>query len=200
MKNHLIKEHDNPDGDQECYLMRIEGAYAKGYWLYVDMPISSTLASLDKFLRKIWLECCGHMSAFYGASRRDELGGNRRLGFFSIGDKLNHDYDFGTTTSTLATIVGETTRKKQKESVRLLARNIPPAFICESCGEPASVICTECIYDTGNPFLCDDCAEEHEHEDMTLPVTNSPRMGDCGYEGESDIYAFIPKKRGKHDQ
>ena len=170
--------------------IRMEGTYAKNYWLYIDMPISSTLISLDKFLRKIWLECCGHLSTFYGRSLRDEIGGKTRLGVFSIGDKLNHDYDFGTTTSTLVTVVGETTRKKQKDSVRLLARNIPPVFFCASCEEPASSICVECVQDGDDPFLCDICAEKHEHEDMTLPITNSPRMGDCDYDGELDVYAF----------
>jgi transcription elongation factor Elf1 len=86
--------------------------------------------------------------------------------------------------------VGETTRKTQKESVRLLARNIPPVFSCSACGEPAAVVCTECMYDTDNPFFCETCGEAHEHEDMMLSVANSPRMGECGYEGELDTFAF----------
>ena len=28
---------------------------------------------------------------------------------------------------------------------------------------------------------------------MLLPVTNSPRMGECGYAGEQDIYKFIQR-------
>ena len=28
------------------------------------MPADATLADLDRFLRDIWLECCGHMSQF----------------------------------------------------------------------------------------------------------------------------------------
>ena len=57
MKNHLLKTHSEAAG-QECCLLKIEGAYNKNYWLYVDIPISSTLNVLDTFLRKIWLECC----------------------------------------------------------------------------------------------------------------------------------------------
>ena len=42
MKNHLMKTHSEAAG-QECCLLKIEGAYNKNYWLYVDIPISSTL-------------------------------------------------------------------------------------------------------------------------------------------------------------
>jgi hypothetical protein len=46
--------------------------------------------------------------------------------------------------------------------------------------------------DTDNPFFCDSCAEKHEHEEMLLPVVNSPRMGVCAYDGELDVFAFKP--------
>src|SRR5688500_11734231 len=34
------------------------------YWLYIEIPADALLKHLDQFLRDIWLECCGHMSAF----------------------------------------------------------------------------------------------------------------------------------------
>jgi len=195
IKNHLMKAHGAQESDQEsgqkCYVLKIEGAYNKDYWLYVDVPVTSALSTVDTFLRKIWLECCGHMSGFFGSSR-EEIGKNRKLGTFSVGDKLLHEYDFGTTTETLITVAGETMRKAQKQSVRLLARNVPPAFSCSSCGEPASALCAECVYDSDNPFFCDACGAKHAHDDMLLPVTNSPRMGECGYCGELDVFDFKP--------
>ena len=193
MKNHVLTAHDDSGGGQKCYLLMVEGAYAKDYWLYVDVPVAAALSAVDAFLRAIWLECCGHMSEFSGPGRAT-VGKQRKLGTLSVGDKLSHQYDFGTTTETIVTIVGETTRKTQKESVRLLARNIPPAFSCASCGEPATAICTECVYDSDNPFFCKTCGEAHEHDDMLLPVTNSPRMGECGYEGELDTFIFNTEK------
>ena len=189
MKNHILRAHVEADG-QECVLLKIEGAYDKDYWLIVDIPIGSTLTILDAFLRKIWLECCGHMSAFSGPGYL-EIGKGRKLGSFAVGDKLLHEYDFGSTTETLITVIGRTVRTPQKQAVRLLARNIPPVFECASCGKKAAYICTECMYETGNPFYCEDCAEEHEHDGMLLPVTNSPRMGVCGYCGEQDTYIFV---------
>ncbi len=186
MKNHILKEHGAKTGGQECLLLKIEGAYDKNYWLYVDMPVTATLSSLDAFLRKIWLECCGHMSQFQGAGK------SSKLSRFAIGDRFIHEYDMGSTTETLITVIGPTWRAPQKPAVRLLARNIPPQFQCAECGAPATNICTECIYETDNPFYCDACAAKHEHEDMLLPVTNSPRMGVCGYCGELDTFAFVP--------
>jgi hypothetical protein len=193
MKNHLLKAHGEQNGEQECCLLKIEGTYNKDYWLYVDIPIDKSLSGVDSFLRKIWLECCGHLSGFFG-SGRSEIGKARKLNSFSIGDKLFHEYDFGSTTETLITVVGTIRWKKQKENIRLLARNIPPQFECGICGKPAANICTVCMYDMGNPFYCAECSEKHEHDEMLLPVTNSPRMGQCGYDGELDVFTFDPAK------
>ena len=131
------------------------------------------------------------MSGFSGSGQR-EIGKSRKLSAFSTGDKLLHEYDFGTTTDTLITVMGPIKSARQKKAVRLLARNVPRTFPCKGCGAPATHICTECMYSSDNPFYCDACGEEHEHEDMLLPVTNSPRMGMCGYDGELDEYAFDP--------
>ena len=190
MKNHILKVHAGDRSLQKCRLLKIEGAYEKNYWLYIDVPVNKTLSAVDIFLRKIWLECCGHMSAFSG-SRHEELGKGRQLGGFAPGDKILHEYDFGSTTESLITVVGDTYREPQRNAVRLLARNAPPAFICCKCGKAAAYICVECIYEVDNPFFCEECADHHEH-DYFLPVTNSPRMGVCGYEGTQDKYAFSP--------
>lgn len=186
MKNHLQKLHGNGGGGQECYLLKIEGAYNKGYWLYIDVPLEKTLSAVDEFLRRIWLECCGHMSAFY-APYREELAKSRKLKTLPIGAQLLHEYDFGSTTETAITIMGSMMRKPQKESVRLLSRNVPPRFNCADCQSPADYICLERIYESANPFCCKKCAEGL---DVLLPVTNSPRMGVCGYEGEYDLFSF----------
>lgn len=190
MKNHLLKVHSEAEDGQDCLLLKAEGVYDKDYWLYFDIPVSSSLSTVDRFLRDIWLECCGHISAFLGPGHL-EIGKNRKLGSFPVGTQLLHEYDFGDTTETKITIIAGTRRKAQKKAVRLLARNVPPVFACSRCGKPAVAICTECMWSGVNPFYCEDCGEEHEHEDMLLPVTNSPRMGICGYTGEFDRFSFV---------
>ncbi len=193
MKNHIVKEHLAEDG-QECRLLKIEGAFCKDYWLYADMPVSSTLSTLDNFLRKIWLECCGHMSAFSG--EYGEVSMTRKIGTLNEGEQLLHEYDFGDTTETLITVVG-TSYRKQQRGVRLLARNIPMTFTCCKCGKPAELIDTE-DFDNPSPFYCISCAKKDEElYEMSLPITNSPRMGVCGYSGELDTYTFDPETTPK---
>ena len=199
MKNHLIKTCVAQKAAQEALLLKVEGAYDKNYWLYLDIPLTSTLEDLDYFLRSIWLECCGHMSGFYYERQRyDYIGMNKRIKTLSPGDRLGYDYDFGTTTTLLVSVAAAVRRPSQKADVRLLARNVPPAFVCSECGKPAEHIHTEYMYEMDNPFYCGKCAGSNEHEEMLLPVTNSPRMGSCGYDGELDVYAFNPANAQGH--
>ncbi len=189
MKNHILKVHC-PEQGQECRLLKIEGSEDKNYWLYVDIPLSSTLKTLDGFLRKIWLECCGHMSAFSNGC--GEVGMSVRIGNFNDGDVLLHEYDFGSTTETLITFIG-TVYRSQQRGVRLLARNAPIKFICRECASPAVLIDVQ-DYENKDPFYCRKCAEKNTDPDTVfLPVTNSPRMGVCGYCGESDTFTYAPR-------
>ena len=139
MKNHILREHSASRG-VDSLLLKIEGGSAKEYWLFVDIAKDRPLSVLDSFLRKIWLECCGHLSRFLNLAY-SEIGKTRKLGVFAAGDQLIHEYDMGTTTECLITVVGETRRPLQKSPVRLLARNVAPVFNCALCGKPAALIC-----------------------------------------------------------
>ena len=188
-QRHLSSKHPCEETDcQKCVLLRVEGAYEKVYWLYLDMPLTSTLKTLDTFLREIWLECCGHMSAFFLRSG-GEVGKNTKLGTLPAGLTLHYDYDFGNTTVLQITLLGTVSRPKQRKAVRLLCRNLPLVFKCGGCGEEADYICCECEAMEEDPFFCQACMESHGHE-YALPVVNSPRMGVCAYCGENDIYDF----------
>ena len=194
MKDHLIKFHGESKGGQECCLLKVESAFSKDYWLYIDVPMKGTLSDIDAFLRKIWLECCGHMSEFIlPGLGHVQLGKSRKLESFAPGTQFIHVYDFGTTTETILTVMENTTRKTQKKSVRLLARNIPPVFQCKECGKTAEYICVVYTESFENLFYCNECGEDIEGDvHYLLPVTNSPRMGECGYGGELDTFAFDP--------
>ncbi len=189
MKNHILKVHSGQGEGQECRLLKIEGADDKDYWLYIDVPVSSSLTVVDTFLRKIWLDCCGHMSAFHGSGYQ-QIGKNTKLYSIPVGAKLIHEYDFGSTTECLITVMGSTVREGKARGVRLLARNLPMEFECGKCDAAAEWIDVELMWDGSYPFFCDSCAEEYGSE-MLLPVTNSPRMGVCGYCGEQDRFSFV---------
>jgi hypothetical protein len=202
MKNHMLKHHCN-EGKEKCSLLKIQGDEFPEYWLLLDMPMSKPLQVLDAFLRKIWLECCHHMSGFY-ESKYLEIDPSEPMSNFLVGSTIGYEYDFGSTTYLTITVVKETLREKQKEPIRLLARNVPPVSTCTTCGAPAVYFCQGCEYSIDNPMYCESCAKEHEkkeqHEEhsisLMLPVLNSPRMGVCGYCGERDIFAFSAEAIG----
>lgn len=170
-------------------MIEVEDAYQKGYWLYLDMPLSSSLKTLDSFLRKIWLECCGHMSAFSAEDGRG-ISKATKVGDLPPGCTLLYEYDFGNTTELRISVVSRS-RLPSRRGVRLLGRNIPPDFACRVCGAQAEFFCCECDSTRENPFFCEKCLSRHEHE-YALPVVNSPRMGVCAYCGEYDTYEFNP--------
>jgi hypothetical protein len=182
-------------GQQRVLHLAVEGVDAPLYWMHLAMPSTATLEDLDGFLRDIWLECCGHLSAFCiggrdyfcDATSARELGGrtmNVEVGrVLAPGVKFDHEYDFGTATHLTLRVVSEWEEASRDQSIRILSRNDPPPIPCQSCGQPATQVCTECIWG-GEGWLCDECAADHEcGEDMFLPVVNSPRVGMCGYTG-----------------
>jgi len=182
MKNHIHKDHNS--GDEKCYLIKAEGAYAKKYWLFFSVPTDAKLSDIDKFLRSIWCECCDHMSGF--SIQRHEIEMSQKLSTFSKGDMLLYEYDYGSTTEIIITIIDKISRVKHDEKVQLLARNVMTEYLCDKCGAPATMIDPMDDY----ARLCDECATvaEEEEGDSILPLTNSPRCGVCGYTGEHDYW------------
>jgi len=170
----------------------VEGRDAKAYWMHLAVPVTAPLSKLDDFLRGIWLECCGHMSAFeidgnrYASARTDgEMSTRVPLRqVLDVGTKFFYEYDFGSTTELALKVVALREQGTPKNAVQLLARNEAPEVICQECGaQPATLICTECAWN-GEGWLCGACAAEHEcGEEMSLPVVNSPRVGVCAYTG-----------------
>jgi hypothetical protein len=52
--------------------------------MHLEVTASTALATLDRFLRVTWLECCGHLSAF-------EIVGVR----YSVEAGMDDDWDMG---------------------------------------------------------------------------------------------------------
>lgn len=202
MTTHLNSCREAPaDTEGEPFHLVVEGQYRPSYWLHVDVSTGATLHALDRYLRDVWVECCGHLSAFtidddrYAVQPQPQFGERdmavRLDEVLSEGLAFTYEYDFGTTSSLSLRIVdrgsgspGETvTEQYGTVPVRLLARNDPPDIPCGVCTDPASVVCG--IHNEAlDGWLCEDCRGNHEcEEDMFLPVVNSPRVGMCGYTG-----------------
>lgn len=58
---------------QKTFWINVWGKCLPEYWLHLEAPAASKLEDLDAFLRNIWLECCGHLSAFTIGSTRYEM-------------------------------------------------------------------------------------------------------------------------------
>lgn len=177
-----------------------QAKYGAAYWLHLEASGTATLDDLDGFLRAIWLECCGHLSAFKIDGRQYTAGGDggweAEFGDLSIdvplqdvlhvGTAFSYEYDFGSTTELVLKVLSEREGPAdRKRPVRLLARNEPPAIPCGKCGEkPAELINREKSWDDSG-WLCKACAKKDGvYGDESLPVVNSPRTGVCGYVGE----------------
>ena len=194
MGRHLTSKHlIDSEGNQSRLIkvLSLNGAY----WLFLDCPVRFTLGKLDSFLRNIWLECCGHMSAFMVKGKYDEIDMSIKIGDIPKGTVFDYMYDFGSTTELTVTFQDLVFRPKSVRDIRVLARNDPYVFPCEKCGKPADSIDTSSWEEP--MFYCEACTEEYADEideDYLLPVVNSPRMGVCAYDGAADCYQYDPRR------
>ena len=191
--------------NERLHHLQVRDSYGLGYWLHLEMNGSATLFDLDYYLRRIWLECCGHMSAFDIRRVRYVESPEESFGFydcesldaeanevFEPGLAFTHEYDFGTTTELSLRVADQRSGKPTTDhDVALMARNDPLRVPCEICGEPARAICLQCCYQSYKAWaghVCDDHVAAHaEHDDYgKMPIFNSPRSGVCGYDGPAE--------------
>ena len=187
MRTYIMKKHAENGGGQ-CFLVKVESFYDKDYWLMFVIPQEAEFSQLDHFLRDIWMECCNHMSIFY-TKPFAEIETYQKLNEFlpTARKPIIYDYDMGSTTRCIVTYVGETLRSQQEDVVRVLVRNEPYRHKCDSCDKAATLTCQSCMYDRGDSAFCKARGKDHEHNDILLPITNSPRNGVCGYDGLHDV-------------
>ena len=184
-KHLLYKQKESVDGKTNKYT-HIEVEVGP-YFLQLLVKNSVTLKKIDNFLRDIWLECCGHMSEF--SQKNIDVKMSDKVGvILTPTTKIQHDYDFGSTTRSYLK-ANKCYELAEKGDVILLSRNEPAKFICSICkAKPAMCICLVCC-DERESLFCEDCASKHakecdDFEDYALAnIYNSPRAGECGYEG-----------------
>ena len=185
---------------KECAANQKEGVHSilmkassGPFWVYFSVPSNNKLTKVDQFLRDLWLECCGHLSAFTIEKRRylsskeglEEDEESMDIGMDMIlkpGLKFQYEYDFGT--ETVLEIEYTSKIQADKNKIKILARNNLPDFRCGECEAKAEQVCVQCIWG-GEGFVCKKCLKSHKCiEPCFLPVVNSPRMGMCGFTGE----------------
>lgn len=175
--------------------LRVQDAYSSQFWLELEARGTAKLADIDAYLRAIWLECCGHLSEFstgnWGERGRQVVAKSRRIAdVFRPDVQLTHIYDFGTSSETTIKAIGQRVGAPlSARPLALLARNLMPEASCIECGQPASHLCMECMYeDETAGTLCPQHAAGHPHENYGEPfeLVNSPRLGMCGYIGPAE--------------
>lgn len=215
------KKLENESVKKRCkyFTIAIWGKYTKDYWIILETSENTALKELDKFIREIWVECCGHLSAFtingiqyesnpstdrfWGISSKNM---NYRLkDVIDVGDAILYEYDFGSITELVLNIHSVREGDKRNSEIVILSRNNPPKIICSNCEQNNATWVNPLAYCEGTPFWCDECLhkecsedeeDEYDWPEFFLPVCNSPRMGVCGYEGSS-IYLdqFMPDEK-----
>jgi hypothetical protein len=122
------------------HLLRSSGAQI----VDAEIKAEAKLEALDSFLRRIWLECCGHLSALrigtidyfsrgyefgawtpfgeLGRQRPVERSMNSRIGdaLPAVGECFGYEYDFGSTTRLKIKVVGERMGRLGRSHARLL--------------------------------------------------------------------------------
>jgi hypothetical protein len=189
----------------KAFHLVVQGYRLPMYWMHLQVTAGTTLATVDRFLRDTWLECCGHLSVFriggcnyyvdvdqnaYWWDRRRKNMQVKLEEVLSPGQTCSYEYDFGSTTELLVKVLSEYEVDMKGKVIQILARNSLPTIPCDGCGEPATSFCTHCIYEDKG-YLCDACAKQHVcSEKRLLPLINSPRAGVCGYTGQTPAYIW----------
>ncbi len=181
------------------YTLVISGKYDKEYWLVIETSGSNTLKELDEFIRQIWVECCGHLSAFtidgvlyesnpstgsfWGPPSRNM---NYRLrDVVSKGDTFGYEYDFGSTTELDIKVASVREGEKTYKDIVILSRNNPPKIMCSQCGEnEASFVDPKRFYKE-NPFWCKKCIAEKIESDEEEDFEEG--------EFEEDLEEYLPE-------
>lgn len=200
--NHLSKcEYFRESKDNKrtnYFILLLEGKYNPEYWIVIKAKPYISMKKIDKFLKDIWVECCGHLSEFHDGNSNIAM--TRKINqVFEKGCKIDYIYDFGSSTELSLALIGELEYSAGKD-IQILFRNKEIEFQCSYCDNKAVAICPFCIYGEEG-LLCDSCIENHqcvqdEGEDVLLPIVNSPRLGECGYIGylEKDVKKYFPKE------
>jgi hypothetical protein len=190
---------------QTLYHLEVRDAYQGFFWLHLEMRSKSPLEALDEYLRAIWLECCGHLSAFEigpyrytqifesGWQEGDERSLKTQAGkVFAPDMTIRYEYDFGSTTNLRIRVLSQREGKPTTgRSIALMARNSFEPPPCAVCGKPAAWICMDCLYerDEDQAYVCEEHTSQHEDHQRYggfMGIHNSPRTGVCAYDGPAE--------------
>lgn len=194
------------------YIIEVWDKYNKSdYWMYIACHIDSKLSDIDKFLRDVWLECCGHLSDFvindvyYDCSIDEDIDifdfGKEQESMnimlkevLNVDSKFKYRYDFGDTTELEGKVLEEFMYSTENNRIEIMARHNNPRYECVKCKNKAIFLSCE------SGILCGECADEDEWV-SDLGDLSSPRSGVCGYSGtREDEIVYRPVEILKYQE
>lgn len=188
---------------RDQFVISIKDKYASSvYCIYVSIDSNLQLQHLDKFIRDIWVECCGHLSAFYidGESYNDNSDGQYEMNYYlkdvlSLNKKFEYQYDFGSTTELILEVIDIIKVPKEFTQIEIIARNNEEKSKCHKCGDKATYF----NWNT-EEWLCKNCAQGIDEDELEeVSYSNSPRDGVCGYVGDKDAETlYLPQNNKKY--
>jgi len=164
------------------------------HFLHLLIDGEMTFGDLDEFLREIWLECCGHMSAFrnpglgrgggwdlmdaydllnkgktaeYEKIMEDAMGEipkSRKTKDVFVKD-LKLDYEYDFGSSTELQLTVIAEYPFVANGIEILSRNEPLKLMCDKCHTKTAIsICTVCWGYKDEGIFCAECAKKHRKE------------------------------------
>lgn len=196
------------DGSSLVHL-RVIATHRPDYWLHLAVKEMTTLDALDGFVCDLWLECCGHMSAFtigdieytkpYTEGETTAMAGvDRRpmdVALSSVVEttatdqdrEFMHEYDFGTTTELTVRVVDAGGWDLPGANLHNVVGNVPQrdGVYVLARNEPPEIECGEC----GSPatVVCQRCLHRIGPDAWLCD--------DCAdaHESECEFPSFLPR-------
>jgi hypothetical protein len=189
------KKHSAPVSAKSAgswFHLVLDTPYPSDYWLHLPAAGKSSFRDLDQELRRIWLECCQHLSAFRFPVKRSPWGRGGPRNIFELFDglasaasiRMDDDDDDSLMDETLASKLspgvrfsheydfGSTTTLALRVAGLYRAPVLKGAIKVLARNEPPALQCVVCkkpatqlcteCFDCGGAELCDVCAEKHE--------------------------------------
>jgi len=175
-----------PEPGEPGLLIWVMDTGNRRYWLMILAGPETTLADLDHLIRDVWVECCGHLSAFsignfYFNSDGEGEGMDVYIKDVLVpGDTCRYTYDFGTSTTLRVIALRPVKMSPPGGGLVLLGQNRKVHRRCFVCGTEATMYYQK-EWDEKTRYFCDTCAETSSHDSEWMNnIGNSPRNGVCG--------------------
>jgi len=166
------------------------------YCIYLSIDENLSLIHIDQFMRDIWLECCGHLSAFKisGKFYQDYSMNTKLKDILAVNEKFEYEYDFGSTTYLTLEVVDIIKVPASFSQIEIIARNHEVKHLCEICGTDAGYFNYE-----NDQWQCKKCIDKDSDMISKFNYCNSPRDGVCCYEGhKNDENTYLPGNYKKY--